>query len=66
MMWYDDRHNLRRLIDALDREELIDGSDLDQVLYVLEKPWKWQREYLYLRKHSSLEGFDKEGALYDE
>jgi hypothetical protein len=66
MMWYDDRKNLRRLLDALDHEELIDGYDLDQVLYVLEKPWKWNREYLYLRKHSSLKGFDKEEVLYDE
>ena len=65
-MWYDDRKNLRQLLDALDAEELIDGSDLDEVLFFLEKPWKWQREYLYLRRHYSLEGFSREGALYDE
>ncbi len=43
--WYDDRENLRNLA-----EYLIDkDGDLDTV-YFLEKPWKWNEEWLEYQK----------------
>ncbi len=57
-MWYENRLDLARLIDELDQHNLIDGSDLDAVLYALRKPWKYTVEWEHLQEHGSLKHFN--------
>lgn len=59
-MWYNDRLKLAALLDAMDVHGLIDGSDLDAVLYVIRKPWKYHKEHEHLQEHGSLEHFNSE------
>ena len=39
--WWDDRKNLRDMVEFLFRIE----SDQVDILYAMDKPWKWSAEY---------------------
>jgi hypothetical protein len=41
--WYDDPEEVLRLAHALSAAGLI--QTVDEVLYMIEKPWKWTAEY---------------------
>lgn len=56
-LWYEDRNSLARLLEQLDEHGLIDGSDLDAVVYAIRKPWKYRQEWDHLIAHGSLENF---------
>ena len=59
-MWYNDRLKLAALLDAMDLHGLIDGSDLDEVLFFLRHPQRWQREWEHFQERGSLISFEQE------
>jgi len=51
--WYEDRENLFQLAQEL---EEVGGTITSEFL---EKPWKWQSEWDYFKKHGNLTEFEE-------
>ena len=50
--WYDDHANLATLLRYLEQSE--DGApDVDNIIDLLEKPWRWESEWAKARASSA-------------
>lgn len=47
--WFDDRRNVARLIQLLDRHDCLHHDVGCAAVDVVERPWRWQDEWLHLR-----------------
>lgn len=53
--WYDGRENLAELVSFLETC----GTGIEDFLYFLEKPWKWEKEYKLMRQHPDWNNYDQ-------
>jgi len=65
--WYESTYNLSELARAIHEEANRFGkphstmTEIDDYLYYMEKPWKWNVEYDYFKEHNdTMLGFEEE------
>ncbi len=55
--WWESDENVMALGQALDDEGFFPTTK--DVLYYMQKPWKWTREYAYFLTHKTMEGYEE-------